>query len=127
MDGEVSARNRAHFFALAARVMRQVLINHAEQKAAAKRGDGWDRITLEDAAVLRAESREVDLLALHDAMLQLSRLDPRQSQVVELRFFGGLTVEETAEVLNVSHRTVEMDWRMARLWLRKALGDGDPL
>jgi len=127
VDGEVSARNRAHFFALAARVMRQVLINHAEQKAAAKRGDGWDRITLEDAAVLRAESREVDLLALHDAMLQLSRLDPRQSQVVELRFFGGLTVEETAEVLNVSHRTVEMDWRMARLWLRKALGDGDPL
>lgn len=125
VDGNASVKSRAHFFALSARVMRQVLVNHAEQKAAAKRGEGWERITL-DAAAAGSSVCAVDLIALNEALVKLHELDARQSQVVEMRYFGGLTVEEIADVLSVSPRTVEMDWRMARLWLLKELGGADP-
>lgn len=118
---------RAHFFAVSARAMRQILVDHARAKLADKRGGGWDRITLDQGVipdVRRAPggSHEVDILALNELLEQLAGLDPRQAEVVELRFFGGLTVDEAASVLGVSKSTVEEDWRMARAWLSKRLG-----
>lgn len=113
---------RAHFFAVAAKAMRQILINHAEAKQAAKRGGGWQRITLSEA-VHESGDREVELLALNEALSSLEEMDERQARVVELRFFGGLTVEEAAEVLKVAPRTIELDWRMAKAWLVRKLGE----
>jgi len=113
---------RAHFFAVAAKAMRQILINHAEAKQAAKRGGGWQRISVSEA-VTESGDREVDLLALNEALSSLEEMDERQARVVELRFFGGLTVEEAAEVLKVAPRTIELDWRMAKAWLVRQLGE----
>ena len=115
--------DRAHFFKAAARIMRHVLVDHARARGYAKRGGGGLRISIEDgaAAVLAAE-RAPDLVALDEALERLERLDPRQHQVVELRFFGGLSVEETAEALGVSAITVKRDWRSARAWLFAELG-----
>ncbi len=111
---------RRHFFAVAAKAMRQILINHAEKQRAAKRGGDWQRVTL--AAVdTPGGARDIDLLALDEALTALERLDERQCRIVELRYFAGLTVEETAEVLEVSPRTVQLDWRMARVWLQDRL------
>lgn len=111
---------KAHFMAVAAKAMRQILTNHAEARRAQKRGGGWDRVTL-DAGSSLGEVPEVEVLALDEALTRLAALDPRQAQVVELRFFGALSVRDTARLLGVSERTVELDWRMARAWLRKAL------
>lgn len=113
---------RAHFFAVAAKAMRQILINHAESKQAVKRGEGWHRVTLA-AADPKSSSREVDLLVLNEALAALEALDERQARVVELRFFGGLTVDETAAILGVAPRTIELDWRMAKAWLAGRLKD----
>ncbi len=113
-------QDRTHFFAVAAQAMRRILVDAARGRQAAKRGQGWQKITLDDAIAIFPE-RDVELLALDDALEKLSDLDPRQGQVVQLRFFAGLTTAEAADVLRVSTRTVEDDWRMARAWLRREL------
>jgi RNA polymerase sigma factor (TIGR02999 family) len=117
-------KSRAHFFAVAARAMRQILINHAERRAAAKRGGDRQKLTLNED-LTPAPQREVDLLALDEALTRLSGLSERMGRVVELRFFGGLTVEEVAQVLNVSKRTIEGDWQTARAWLSRELSEAD--
>ncbi len=116
---------RAHFMAVAARAMRQILINHARDKGAAKRGgNNWRRITLDEAVTPPdGAQREIDLLALDEALGKLARLSERQCQIIELRFFGGLTIEETARVLGMGTTTVEDDWHHARAWLRRELKD----
>jgi len=113
-------QNRAHFFATTARMMRRVLVDAARARNAAKRGHGVENSSLEGAE-LAAPSQSIDVVALNDALAELATLDPRPSQVVELRFFGGFSVEETAETLGVSVRTVINDWNAARAWLRHAL------
>ena len=115
--------SRHHFFAVAAKAMRQILVNHAEARAAQKRGGAWHRVTL-SAVDTPASALDVDLVALNEALERLERLDPRQCRIVELRFFGGMTVEETADALGISPRTVKLDWRMARAWLHERLDDG---
>lgn len=112
--------DRAHFFAVAATAMRQVLMDHARAKRALKRGGERERVTL-DEGLLAGEQRDLDLLALDDALSELERHDARKHRVVELRFFGGLTAEETARVLGVGLTTVESDWRAARAWLHVRL------
>jgi RNA polymerase sigma-70 factor, ECF subfamily len=111
-------QNRAHFFAVSAQLMRRILVDHARRHNL-KRGAGMQHVSLEEAAVVGGE--DMDLVALDDAMNALARLDPRKVQVVEMRFFGGLSVEETAEVLKVSTVTVKRDWRAARTWLYREL------
>lgn len=113
-------QNRAHFFGAAAQLMRQILVDHARKHLAAKRGGFRQRISL-DEAINYSEEREVDLVALDDALNSLSQLDQDQSRIVELRFFGGLTIEETAEVLKRSPATVKREWRIAKAWLRREI------
>ena len=113
-------KDREHFLAVAARAMRQILVDHARGCRAAKRGAAFRRITL-DQAVAESEDREVDLIALDEALTRLAELDDRKTRVVELRFFAGLTIEEAAEVLGVSLSTVNRDWRMARSWVLREL------
>jgi RNA polymerase sigma factor (TIGR02999 family) len=120
---QVDWKNRSHFFAVAAMAMRQILIQHARHRQAAKRGGGWARITLSQAAVQNPDN-EIDVLDLDDALTQLGKLHERQARVVELRFFADLKNDEVAEVLQVSPRTVEMDWRAAKAWLRTTLVEG---
>ncbi len=112
--------DRTHFFGIAARTMRQILVDHARRKNAEKRGSDWERVTL-DIALDQLQQRELDLVALDEALTQLAEQDARKTRVVELRFFGGLSMPEVAEVLGVSVRTAEGDWYLARAWLRKAL------
>ena len=119
----VQWQNRAHFFATAARMMRRVLIDSAREQRAIKRGAGAMPLPLDDS--VPAWTRPVDLVALDDALHRLAEIDPRPSQVVELRFFGGFTVEETAEALSISVRTVIYDWNTARAWLRHELTHRD--
>lgn len=115
-------RDRNHFFAVAATMIRRVLVDHARARAAAKRGGAgdWTRITL-DSAVDWTGTREIDLLAIDDALQKLARLSERQARVVEMRFFGGLTIDQTADTLGVSTATVENDWAVARAWLHREL------
>lgn len=117
---EVIWQNRAHFFGIAAQMMRRILVDHARRRAAAKRDAGL-RVELTQPGAEEAFDREPELLALDEALTHLEALDPRQARIVELRFFGGLTVEETAEVTGVSARTVKREWRTARAWLRREL------
>jgi RNA polymerase sigma-70 factor, ECF subfamily len=117
--------DRAHFFAVAATAMRQILIDHARARGAAKRGGGWQRLSI-DHVDRAGEIDHLDVLALDEAMTNLAKVDPRQARVVELRFFGGMSVEETAQVLEVSPRTVELDWRMAKAWLSRELATAAP-
>jgi RNA polymerase sigma-70 factor (ECF subfamily) len=112
-------QNRAHFFAVSAQLMRRILVEHARRHNL-KRGGGVQHVSLEEAAVVGG-NRATDLVALDDAMNTLAQLDPRKVQVVEMRFFGGLSVDETAEVLEVSTVTVKRDWRAARTWLYREL------
>jgi RNA polymerase sigma factor (TIGR02999 family) len=114
-------RNRAHFFAVTAQVMRHVLIDHARRLHYAKRGGAAQRVTLEEAEAMTQE-RAAELVALDEALNELAQLDPRKSRVVELRYFGGLSIEETADVLEISEMTVRRDWRAAKAWLYRALG-----
>ena len=111
----VQWRNRAHFFAMAARLMRRILVESARARGSQKRGGGAHKVSL-DETMLSTE-RASDLIALDDALTALAVVDPRQSQVVEMRFFGGLNVDETAEALDVSPETVMRDWKKAKLWL----------
>jgi RNA polymerase sigma factor (TIGR02999 family) len=112
--------NRAHFFGIAAQSMREILVEYARRRAAQKRGGDAQRIELDEAALL-SDQPATDLVALDEALRELAAFDERKSRVVELRFFGGLTVEETAEVLGIHANTVIRDWDMAKAWLRRQL------
>jgi RNA polymerase sigma factor (TIGR02999 family) len=117
---QVSWQNRAHFFAVSAQLMRNILVDFARNRQSQKRGGAARAVSLDQALEVSSE-RGADLVALDDALSLLASLDARQAQVVELRFFGGLSVEETAEVLKVSPGTVRRDWRMAKAWLHREL------
>jgi RNA polymerase sigma-70 factor (ECF subfamily) len=120
----VDWRGRSHFFAVGAQAMRRVLVNHAKSKKRLKRGGKGKRVPLDEPLAVSAD-RDEDVLALDEALKKLATLDARQAKLVELRFFGGLSVEETAEVLGVSKRTVEREWTACRAWLRRELSDQD--
>ncbi len=120
---DVEWRNRAHFFAVAAQAIRRILVDHARTHKRAKRGGGYQRVQL-DADVAALPETDIDLLALDEALRRLADLHARQAQIVELRFFGGLSLKEVAEYIGVSPRTVDGDWSMARAWLRRELGSG---
>ena len=120
---QVHWQDRAHFFAVAAQVIRRILVDQARRRHAAKRGGG-SAVPLTEVA-LAPEAPEVDLVALDDVLQRLAVRDPRQSQIVELRFFGGLTIEETAEVLQISPATIKNEWRLARAWLYSELQLGE--
>jgi RNA polymerase sigma factor (TIGR02999 family) len=115
-------QNRAHFFAVAAQAMRRILIDYARKQRYAKRGGGAPKISLEEAAVMSQE-RAADLVALDQALITLASLDPQQSRVVELRFFGGLTIEETAEVQRLSVDMVKREWATAKAWLSREMSN----
>ncbi len=119
----VTWQNRAHFFAVAARSMRRIVIDHARERMAQKRGGGWARVDLEDLGGPDvSDEKAPGLIALNDALERLAEVDPRQSDVVTLRFFGGLSVEEAGEVLGISKATVKREWAMARAWLHREMG-----
>jgi RNA polymerase sigma-70 factor, ECF subfamily len=120
----VDWRGRTHFFAVAAQAMRRILVDHARQRHAAKRGGGQRRVLLEEDLVAGIQPND-DILALDEALSKLAELDPGQAQMVELRFFGGLSVSETAEVLGISKRVAEREWTMVRAWLRRELSESD--
>jgi len=118
---KASWQDRAHFFAVCAKTMRRILVDHARARQAAKRGGGTSSIRLDESFVAAPE-KSTDLVAIDSALESLTRIDTRKGQVVELRFFGGLTIEQTAEVLKVSQETVRRDWRLAKAWLVRELG-----
>jgi RNA polymerase sigma factor (TIGR02999 family) len=118
--GNVRWQNRAHFFAISAQLMRRILVDYARARHSDKRGGRAERVSLAEASILSAK-RAPDLVALDDALSTLAGVDARKSRVVELRFFGGLSVKETAEVLKVSSDTVQRDWRLAKAWLFREL------
>jgi RNA polymerase sigma factor (TIGR02999 family) len=120
---ETDWKNRAHFFGVAARVMRRILVDHARGRLAGKRGGGLEALPLNEALVF-SEDRCAQVVALDDALKQLETKDERVSRVVELRFFAGLSVDETAEALRISARTVKRDWNFGRAWLRSELQAG---
>src|SRR6266481_8447524 len=117
---EAPWQNRAHFFGVAAQLMRHILVDHARNRLAAKRGAGAPRLTL-DPEIALPQQREVDLVALDDALTKLATLDPQQSRLIELRFFGGLSIEETAVVLGISPAKVKREWATARAWLQREM------
>jgi RNA polymerase sigma factor (TIGR02999 family) len=116
-------QNRPHFFGVAAQMMRQILVDYARSRLAAKRGAGAPRSTLDTKIALPQSEKEqaVDLIVLDDALNKLAEVDPRQSRVIELRFFGGLSIEDTAVVLGISPATVKREWTMARVWLHREM------
>jgi RNA polymerase sigma factor (TIGR02999 family) len=116
--------NRARFFAMCARMMREVLVDHARARQSQKRGGDRSRISLDEVALV-SESKGIELLALDDALKRLAVIHPRKSEVVEMRFFGGLSADETAEVLHVSRLTVIRDWNFSRAWLQAAMNGED--
>ena len=116
-------QNRAHFFAVAAQLMRRILVDHARSRHYAKRGQGAVKVPLEEAVV--SQEPATDMVALDDALTNLEMFDPHKSQIVELRYFGGLSIEETAEVLGLSPTTVKREWRRAKAWLHKAITGGE--
>jgi RNA polymerase sigma factor (TIGR02999 family) len=120
-QNQVCWQNQAHFFGIAARLMRQILIEHARSHTRAKRGGGSVGTISLDEALAVSQVRATALIALDDALERLAAIDPRKSRVVELRFFGGLSVEETAQFLNVAPNTVLRDWRMAKAWLHREI------
>jgi RNA polymerase sigma-70 factor, ECF subfamily len=114
--------NRAHFLAVAARAMRRILVDHARSRNARKRGSGAVRFSIEDVEdPVVAQGQDLDLVVLDEALARLTALDPRQGRIVELRFFGGLSVEETGAVVGASPRTVKRDWQLARVWLKREM------
>ena len=121
---EIEWRNRVHFFAISANVMRRVLVEFARSRGSQKRGGGVRKNSLEETAILAAEPDE-DLVALDTALTALAAIDPRKAKVVELRFFGGFTEQETAEALGISSDTVLRDWKSAKLWLYRDLRSGE--
>lgn len=120
---EFNWQNRAHFFAVCAQVMRHILIDHARAHAREKRGGGAVKVSLNDALVVAADQAD-HFIALDDALRELERLDPQKGKIVELRYFGGLSIEEAAEVLNISPRTVRREWQRAKAWLYRMMTEG---
>jgi RNA polymerase sigma factor (TIGR02999 family) len=118
----VDWQHRAHFFAVSAQIMRHILLDRARRRVAAKRGGATPRVNLDEVPDI-GSGRARELIALDDALNALAKVDPRKARVIEMRFFAGLSVEETAEVLKVSSDTVKRDWRLARAWLLAELGD----
>jgi RNA polymerase sigma-70 factor (ECF subfamily) len=116
-------QNRAHFFAIAAQLMRRILVDHARSRRFAKRGGEARQVSFDEAAIVSRE-RCAELVAVDDALTDLAARDPRKSQIVELRFFGGLNIEETAEVIGISPTTVQREWRSAKAWLYQAIREG---
>jgi RNA polymerase sigma factor (TIGR02999 family) len=120
----VQWQNRAHFFAVAAQMMRRILVDYARARRFAKRGGGAQQVSLDEALVV-SDERAADVVALDEALNALAEFDERKSKMVELRFFGGLSIEETAEVLNVSPGTVMRDWTLAKAWLQREINKGE--
>jgi RNA polymerase sigma factor (TIGR02999 family) len=118
-------QDRTHFVAAAAKLMRHIMVDHARERQALKRGGGALKVRLDEAALV-TETRSEELLALDEALERLAAQDPRKNQIVELRYFGGLTIKETAEFLKLSLRTVEREWNMAKAWLYRALSGEEP-
>ena len=123
-QGTTTWQNRAHFFGVAAQLMRRILVDYARRHRRGKRGGALDKVEFDESLALSV-SRDLNLIALDDALQDLAALNPQHSQIVELRFFGGMTIEEVAEVLDVSPRTVQREWRMARAWLRRQIFSED--
>lgn len=119
-QSEVQWQNRAHFFGIAAQMMRRILVDYARSRGYAKRGGDARHVSLDEVAIV-SEERATDVVALDDALTSLATIDSRKSQIVELRFFSGLSIEETAEVLAVSPGTVMRDWTLAKAWLRREM------
>ena len=117
----VNWQNRAHFFGLAGQMMRRILVNYAISRNREKRGGANENIALDETIVIAAEKSEVDLMALDEALTRLEKLDARQARVVELRYFSGLNIKETAEVMEISTATVKREWSMAKAWLKAEL------
>jgi RNA polymerase sigma factor (TIGR02999 family) len=117
----VTWRNRAHFFGVAAAMMRRILVDHARRGRAERRGGVWERVTLTDVDVAASEPNPIDVLALHEALERLRAFDAQQERIVELRYFGGLTIGETAEDVGISEATVVREWTIAKAWLRANL------
>jgi RNA polymerase sigma factor (TIGR02999 family) len=115
--------DRVHFFAMAAKAMRQILVDHARRRRAVKRGGGAITMVLDEASASQ-KNASLDLIALDDALQRLAALDPRQSEIVELRFFGGLSVEETSQIVDISPATIKREWATARLWLHREMSAG---
>ena len=124
-DPKRNWQNRTHFMAAAAQLMRRIIVDYARERRSLKRGGGALKVSLDEAALV-TEKQSEELLALDEALERLGVQNPRKSQIVELRYFGGLTVEETAEFLKLSHRTVKREWRMAKAWLYRALSGEEP-
>ena len=120
--GNIHWRNRAHFFGVAAQLMRNILVDHARTHSAEKRGGDRERVSLEDLPEI-SKGEEVDLMALDEALTRLEAIDAQQSRIIELRYFGGLTIEESAEVLNISPATVKREWSLARAWLHREMSN----
>jgi RNA polymerase sigma factor (TIGR02999 family) len=121
-QSQVEWQGRSHFFAVGAQAMRRILVDHARRKGRIKRGKGCERVDLDTLRIVSPQ-RSDDVLAIDEAICELEERDPRQAQIVEMRFFGGMTVEEVAEALGISRRTVESEWTIIRAWLRRRLGD----
>jgi len=121
--GNASFQNRGHFFAVACTAMRQILVNHARSRHAGKRGNGQIALSLDDVQPA-VHQQAAEVVALHEALERLEAIDPRKSRVVEMRYFGGLSIEETAEALGISVITVNRDWRLARTWLNREMNAG---
>ena len=115
-------RNRSQFFGIAAQMMRRILVDHARARLADKRGGGATAITLDESSASSGDADPIEVLALHDALDRLAVLDPQQAKVVELRYFGGMSIEETAEALELSPATIKREWAVARAWLARELG-----
>jgi RNA polymerase sigma-70 factor (ECF subfamily) len=118
----LSCESRAHFLGIASRLMRQVLVEHARKRQAVKRGGHQEKLLLEDSMLQVEANQGIEFVALDEALQRLEKLDPQQARIVELRFFGDLSVEETATVLGISPRTVKRDWSVARVWLHREIG-----
>ena len=117
-------QSRVHFFAVAAQIMRRILVEHARSRNSAKRGGGIDKLSLDETAVI-SPTRSSEVVAVDDALHRLESWDPRKGKIVELRFFGGLSIDETAEVMKVSATTVQREWRAAKAWLHRTITGGD--
>ena len=124
-QARVSWQNREHFFAVSANVMRQILVNYANARQRKKRGGSAEKLDFDESLLIVVKKSDVDLLGLDEALTRLGKMDKQQEQIVELRYFGGLTIEETAEALGVSPATIKRDWRMTKAWLHRELSGKD--
>ena len=124
-QARVSWQNREHFFAVSANVMRQILVNYANARQRKKRGGSAEKLDFDESLLIVVKKTDVDLLGLDEALTRLGKMDKQQEQIVELRYFGGLTIEETAEALGVSPATIKRDWKMTKAWLHRELSGRD--